>query len=572
VREVRPGLAGELRPWRAVPSFDRYEKIAADMNWLPNSWLGLRLAIGGPAFSSSVIRFVILAIVSAIYLSVALSHTRLVEDYGVYDNICYLRQAHLFRTNGLLGGLGTDIPDAHYVARKVEQSGLTDQFATSVPCHNYISVTDKTVLQYPPGTGFLLSVFPDGAQATGLYLASSTIVFLLVCGFIGTAHSRIAIVTLGLLGGLTLYLMVNPAKASYSMAPTMPLCIGLALATVHLFGNKSTATRISLAGVAGLIAGLAVDVRLSSVLVTGGHAVVFATIFFRRPTCEAFLKPAAFGAFMAVGMLPTFAANLINAGSPIATAYSGVDVTAPVFDPQSVATLIAWYSRQTHGVLTFMSIGALVALSVAVRRRKQNWLMPVLSLTAAMFCLNLLYFLTHPAFTSYYTVPPAMLVLWIAALSWAAVNDAAVPACGQRRLLLTGSVAGLVTCAAVTIATAVLVLRPPAAPSIAPDKDAIVWVGARDWGDGTLALSYRLERYAAPGLALLPSAAQDRIIAAVAVDCRPQYLVAEDDPMKVLVARLRATYALQDVGQLFGAAVYRYSGCAKQAADAVRAP
>jgi hypothetical protein len=541
--------------------------ITAAAGPLSNNSLGQRLAIGAAVFSPGIIRFVMLAIMSAIYLSVAISHTRLDEDVGVYDNICYLRQAHLFRTNGPLGGLDTDIPDASYVARKVEQSGLTGQFDPSLPCHKYLSVTNKTVLQYPPGTGFLLSAFPDGAQATGLYLASSTIVFLLVWGLIGSARTRISIVTLGLLGGLTLYLMVNPAKASYSMAPTMPLCIALALATVHLFRNKSSTTTIPLAGMAGLIAGLAVDVRLSSALLTSGYAVVFATIFFWRRTREDFLKPAAFGACMAVAALPTFGANMINGGSAIATAYGGADVAAPVFDLQSIAALIAWYSRATHGVLTFTSIGALVALAVAVRRRRQNWLVPIVSIAAVTLCLNLLYFLTHPVFSQYYTVPPAMLVLWIAALSWAAMNDAgaAMPACGQRGLLLTGSVAGLLTCAALIIDTAVLASRRPAVPSIALDKDAIVWVGARDWGAGTLALSYRLDRFAAPGLALLSSAAQDRIIAAVAADCRPQYFVAEDDPMKALVARLRASNALQDVvgKRLFGAEVHRYGGCAR---------
>jgi len=51
---------------------------------------------------------------------------------------------------------------------------------------------------------------------------------------------------------------------------------------------------------------------------------------------------------------------------------------------------LQWFNRlllesgMTHGVLTFMSIGALVALSVGVRHRKQNWLIPVLSIAAVM--------------------------------------------------------------------------------------------------------------------------------------------------------------------------------------------
>jgi hypothetical protein len=115
--------------------------ITAAADWSLYTWSGLRLAVGDAALSPGIIRFVMLAIVSAIYLNVAFSHTRLEEDRGVYDNICYLRQAHLFRTNGLLGGLDTNLPGARYVARKVEQSGLADQFATAAPCHGYMPIT-----------------------------------------------------------------------------------------------------------------------------------------------------------------------------------------------------------------------------------------------------------------------------------------------------------------------------------------------------------------------------------------------------------------------------------------------
>src|SRR5580765_7257929 len=49
------------------------------------------------------------------------------ESRGVYDDICYLRQAHLFKQFGL-DGLNTDIKrdEDHYVANKLKEIGYPD--------------------------------------------------------------------------------------------------------------------------------------------------------------------------------------------------------------------------------------------------------------------------------------------------------------------------------------------------------------------------------------------------------------------------------------------------------------
>ncbi len=53
------------------------------------------------------------------------SMSRWSEARGVYDDICYLRQAHLFQRFGL-GGLDTDISrdDDHYLASKLKEIGF----------------------------------------------------------------------------------------------------------------------------------------------------------------------------------------------------------------------------------------------------------------------------------------------------------------------------------------------------------------------------------------------------------------------------------------------------------------
>ena len=91
----------------------------------------------------------------------SMSHWR--ESRGVYDDVCYLRQAHLFQRFGL-GGLDTDISrdDDHYLSSRLREMGFKSwNDAAEAPCHTLIPATEKRVMQYPPGTGFVLALFPQ---------------------------------------------------------------------------------------------------------------------------------------------------------------------------------------------------------------------------------------------------------------------------------------------------------------------------------------------------------------------------------------------------------------------------
>src|SRR5215210_2956026 len=56
---------------------------------------------------------VILALLAvlALYIAMVLPMTQWSERRGVFDDLCYLRQAQLFRDHGLIGGLDTRIRD-----------------------------------------------------------------------------------------------------------------------------------------------------------------------------------------------------------------------------------------------------------------------------------------------------------------------------------------------------------------------------------------------------------------------------------------------------------------------------
>jgi hypothetical protein len=149
--------------------------------------------------------------------------------------------------------------------------------------------------------------------------------------------------------------------------------------------------------------GLAVNFRLPNLFLASGYFVLFSVAFLSSRKIEIFLQGACFGAAFLAGMAPTLLANAINAGSPFSTTYGSADVTPPDF-----SLSVIWR------YLTDMQFVLLVLAGVwtGLMLRRGNGTRQIALVTAANLVLNLAFFLSHPVFTPYYTVPIAMFSLW----------------------------------------------------------------------------------------------------------------------------------------------------------------
>lgn len=345
----------------------------------------------------------------AILASNIVTMSRWSEARGVYDDICYLRQAHLFQRLGV-GGLNTNVAldYDHYFEGKLKEIAFaewSDQMRW--PCHNPMP-NGKIVMQYPPGTGFLLALFPEGHQVVSLYVAASLIVCGLALSGIAMARTLPSVVVAGLFGALTVYLMINPAKASYSVAPTMALCAVTGFLTaLWLSRDKRSVLLIALIG---LLLGASVNFRLPNTLLAAGYFLFLGIPFLWTRSLATFVQGLGFGAGVIVGMMPTLIAQAINAGSPLATTYGSVDVVAPAFD----LVVLGHYLRDMQFVLIVLAIGSTAWLL----RVGEGSVRQVALVVAGNLAVNLVFFLSHPIFTSYYIVPIAMLSLWSVSFAW----------------------------------------------------------------------------------------------------------------------------------------------------------
>ena len=170
------------------------------------------------------------------------------EIRGVYDDICYLRQAHLFQRFGL-DGLDTNISrdDDRYLSEKLKAIDFpTWSDPTTAPCHTLMPATKKLVMQYPPGTGFILALFPSEFQVIPLYVLASVVAFGFALAAITCASTIYSLMLVAAFGDAVIYLMINPTKASYSMAPTMMVCALAGFLTAKLFVEEGRRRRLVL--------------------------------------------------------------------------------------------------------------------------------------------------------------------------------------------------------------------------------------------------------------------------------------------------------------------------------------
>jgi hypothetical protein len=268
-----------------------------------------------------------------------------------------------------------------------------------------MSAPNKMVLQYPPGTGFVLALFPEGFQVIPLYASATVVIFAFALLGISYARSTRTIVLAAAFGCLAIYLMINPAKASYSVAPTMVACALAGFLTARLFHAEQRRQRLLLTGLVGLILGLAVNFRLPNMLLSSGYFVFFFGSFLMTRKLETVLQGVLFGAAFLAGLAPTLLANAINAGSPFATTYGSADVTPPDFNFRVIWSYVA-------DMQFFLLMLAMAWTALMLARASSNGAQRIALVTAANLAVNLAFFLSHPVFTPYYTIPIAMLSQW----------------------------------------------------------------------------------------------------------------------------------------------------------------
>jgi hypothetical protein len=365
--------------------------------------LGYQASIAAAKGPLGYLKAVSWVICICILASNTLSMSHWNEHRGVTDDLGYLRQAHLFQRFGV-GGLDTDAKrdDDHFYVMALKSAGFdVNEFVN----HNYMPATGKLVIQSPPGVGFLLAMFPEGFQVIPLYVVCSVVVFIFALFLIGLAPTLAALATCSAFGWASIIFMVNPAKASYSAAPTFVICAVGGWITALFFCSSSPRKKFACAALVGFLLGVSVNFRIANLFLAAGYCFGFLIWFAKSRRLGLFLEASLFAIFFVLGMIPTLVSNAINAGSPLKTTYGSGDTMLPQYSPE----VVSYYLSDPQSLL----IALLCALIVWTFIYRQEFApRAVAGLCSLTLALNLAFFLTHPLHTQYYLMPFTMLSFW----------------------------------------------------------------------------------------------------------------------------------------------------------------
>jgi len=498
---------------------------------------------------------VIFAALVAVYVASSRPST---PDYPFgCDEFGYARQQELFRNHGLLGGLDTrvDAPEARFLIETAKQAGLTaNQFGEMIAphCHHHETGTDSVILQYPPGTGFLLSLFPAEREVQVLHVVSLVLLLTVfgVFAVIGLPSVWTPSLVLAGLVPVAMALSNSALMVSASMPPT----IGFAtLATGILLwctGRPENATWWG-GALIGLVAGFLVDLRVANVFVVVGMAtfivLAMGTLSLRGLAHRLPFLLSGIAAF-ALAVAPHLAANAINAGAVLESTYGSADSAGPKYEMALLGRNLTYYFFETPAwpivwaaIVAIVIAGVLALWGPSDNRRRTG----AAAIAGALsFGLSVLFFATHEITASSYLIPTSTFTIAVCAFtlaqSAASIRDPAPFARPANGLVV-------VVIAMLGFAQILQLDRHPYSVTAPPEMLAPISVVWADVTSGTI--YFYTGKYAAKVI-FAGECEQNRLIRAVADSGRPQYIVVDSDAMQRLVDRLDAAVPLEEAGTL----------------------
>jgi hypothetical protein len=340
------------------------------------------------------------------------------------DSFGYARSARIFREyfSGV-APLDFSIRDEQtaFLRDVLKGSGAPPEqwyLAVAPVAHHYVAESDKVVLQYPPGTGFLMSLFPEVEAASLLSQLDVVFVFLVFLGFlIWRARQR----SLSVEELWPLYVSVFASMIlidimthrSYSIqAAFIPLIVGHGLLLSSKLSRDCSGFRprpaieMALLVFAGLCLGFASLCRIPIAF----HMLAWVFLLGRSWSRQlAFLSGFAFTFVLPLGLY-----NFVYTGAFWRSTYPPYDATAPkiavFFDN---LTFYGWAKgSRMNSFLVVAGLSAFFLRGYWTPSKKFFRFVVLLGLPPT------LYFLTHEIYIAYYLYPTILLLLW----SWAFVH------------------------------------------------------------------------------------------------------------------------------------------------------
>jgi hypothetical protein len=285
--------------------------------------------------------------------------------------------------------------------------------------HHYFPRAGSVGVQYPPGTGLMLALFPEGQAVDGLNRA--TIALFLVTGFlvlilagVRQAWFSAGFVTLALHLGLVILGKIGTDSFSINavLAPLLLAFLGVFAA----LGLRSRPGRDRAAWVAALVGGcllgFVILIRLPVIFLVPGLLILLWPQTW-RPSIRDLLMPFSLGVIM-TGIMPLLAHQYHMTGAWYLPTYGSDDSAPPSLEP--LWTNLRYYLGSGRGsqynwamLALLMGVGGFITYRPRHKPTRLDLTWTRLMVSAlTLWGLPTVYFLTHRVTTPYYSIPATL--------------------------------------------------------------------------------------------------------------------------------------------------------------------
>jgi hypothetical protein len=302
--------------------------------------------------------------------------------------------------------------------------------------HHYFPASGFVGVQYPPGTGLTLAMYPEGKAVYRLNL--TVVLVFLVTGILALviaaykqAWASAGFIVLPIYLGLAILGRMGALSFSIN-AVLVPILLGCALALISLklrVDNRHRLALISALG-AGLLLGFATLIRLPAVLLTPGFLILLWPNSWRAGIRS---LPAVFllGVIL-TGVLPVLANQQAIAGAWYLPTYAGVDAALPTLE--SLRHNFSYFLGAGDGaednwalVYALAGFGGFALATHLSRRSKSSNRLGLscrrLGVAAIIvWALPTVFFLTHRITAPYYAIPGIFGAIALAAFGSLAIE------------------------------------------------------------------------------------------------------------------------------------------------------
>jgi len=499
----------------------------------------------------SLLRVLLLLGAVLLFTTWVMSPQHDIRAYGC-DPFGYLRQAQLFRDHGWIAGLNTAMtePDARdfVTAAKAVFGPRVHWIDIVAPhCHHFASATGAVINQYPPLTGFFLSLFPVETAPAALYV---TMMLIVAAAFvIMTACARQSSWLGSAVAAASLYLIYR-AETYHGMTSSvsLPESVGFgALAALLTLAMARTVgmMRLAIAVALGVLIGVLVGIRIPNAFLVFGISAYLFFIPLSRKDRAMLTLAGCIG--LVLGMVPLLAANVINAGGLLATTYGPADASLPTFGPRILWENLGFYFWSAPSAALLIAAICITLGRLAFPRRDENSRPDRAAAVASgvQLLIATAFFLTHAITTGYYIIPASAFALCLVSFD--------LLTAGKLQPGSTVLATRLVAVVALTLLVAFAVQRisriePRHFMVEAPQ--AMLAPEARVWSDiNSGSITYYLNKYAAKA-SFGDDCMRMALMQQLGREGHPQYLVDDAHTMHKAIAEIQKNVVLEQVGTL----------------------